>query len=100
MKHSILFTLPCVFIFTLVFSCNQKKAEWKGIIEEKDGVIVVKNPLEPIYEENVFQLQKELSIGKSDNKKDYLFENVSSVAVDQENNIYIVDSWENTTYAL
>lgn len=85
----IIFFLSVSIIFN---SCSQQKSGWQGTIKEVDGLIVVKNPIEPVYKKNIFQLQEELSIGKSDNEKDYIFENVSSVAVDNENNIYVVDN--------
>lgn len=92
MRAKIVSIVLLVLLLLVTLSCVQNENGWKGTIEEKDGLIVVKNPIESIFGENIFQLEEELSIGKSDNEKDYLFENVSSVAVDNEYNIYVVDS--------
>ena len=65
MKKHIYSTLFIACFFLLV-SCSQQKTKWKGTIEEKDGVIIVKNPREPMYTENVFSLEEELTIGEAD----------------------------------
>ncbi len=56
MKDKAAFFLAAVFISSLlaVISCSQKKTEWKGTIKEENGVIVVKNPKDPMYGEDVF----------------------------------------------
>jgi uncharacterized lipoprotein YehR (DUF1307 family) len=41
-------------IVIMIASCKSQKAEWKGIIEEVDGVKVVINPEEPLYGEVEF----------------------------------------------
>ena len=69
-------------------SCSQNEAEWKGIIEEEDGVTIVKNPKEPMYEKDVFSLEEELSIGEIDGPEEYMFENIWYVVVDDRERIY------------
>jgi len=86
-----IFFIAC---FSLLVSCNQQKAEWKGTIEEKDGVIIVKNPREPMYTENVFSLEEELSIGEADGPEEYMFSNLRNLAVDDRGYIYALDSRE------
>jgi hypothetical protein len=49
-----------IILLSLLFaivtvSCIPDETEWKGIIEEKDGVIIVRNPKEPMYQQNIFQ---------------------------------------------
>ena len=56
-----------------------------------DGVTVVKNPKEPIYEEDVFTLEEELSIGDVKGKDEQMFTNITDVTVDNNENIYILD---------
>ena len=87
MKRHILIILS--FLLLWGFSINQR-SQWKGKIEEEDGVKVIKNPLEPLYGEITFELEKDLSIGKRDNEM-YRFSKVRNVAVDREGNIYVVD---------
>jgi hypothetical protein len=72
-------------------SCQQQKAEWKGIIEEVDGVTVVKNPIEPMYGEDIFNLEEELSIGEKE-REEYVFYRASDIEADIEGNIYVLDS--------
>jgi len=75
MKTKIAFITLVFFIATsmLLVSCGQQKAKWKGTIEEQDGVIIIKNPAEPIYSNDVFRLEEDLSIGnvEEDEEEDY-----------------------------
>jgi hypothetical protein len=82
--------IPVFLIFTF-FCCSQKEAEWQGTIEEVDGVTIVKNPKEPMYGEEVFSLEEELSIGESEGQEEYILSIINSVAVDDEVNIYVLD---------
>jgi len=75
----------------MLVSCGEHKAEWKGIIEEVDGVTVVKNPKEPMYGEDVFSLEEELSIGEAEEPEEYMFSMIRGIEVDDEENIYVVD---------
>jgi hypothetical protein len=81
------------FIAFLVFSffcCSSQKAEWKGTIEEEDGVKVIKNPNEPLYGEITFDLEEDLSIGNEEDEN-YMFYRIRGLAVDAEDNILITD---------
>jgi hypothetical protein len=79
--------------FLLVFvSCQKKEAEWKGTIEEMDGVTVIKNPKEPMYGEDVFSLEEELSIGEAEGREEYMFSPIRSIAVDGEDRIYVLET--------
>jgi len=48
MKGKVILSALFISIFVVFFSCGKKKAEWTGTIEEENGVILVKNPNEPI----------------------------------------------------
>ncbi len=93
MKNKIKVISIVLFISALVMliSCKQQKAEWKGTIEEEDGVTIVKNPKEPMYGEDVFSLEKELTIGEKENGKEPVFISIRSVRVDDEENIHVLD---------
>jgi len=82
----VLFISTCV----LLASCQKQKAEWKGTIEEVDGVTVVKNPDEPLYGELVFDLEEDLSIGKEDDDN-YMFFRIGDIKVDGNGNIYVLE---------
>jgi len=88
---SIFFILSVIII---LFSCQKQKTEWKGTIEEENGVTVVKNPKEPIYGEDVFSLEEELSIGEAEGREEYMFSRIRSIAVDDAGRIYVLDSKE------
>jgi len=81
-------------VFFMFVSCQREKAEWKGTIEEVDGVIVVKNPKEPMYSENVVSLKEELSVGEAEGSEEYMFSQIGNMAVDDEDNIYVFDRKE------
>ncbi len=93
MKKYIYFIIFIACSFLSV-SCNQQKAEWKGTIEEKDGVTIVKNPKEPMYTEDVFSLEEELSIGEAVGSEEYMFSYLSNLTVDDRGYIYALDSRE------
>ena len=66
---SVLGILLLIFSILLI-SCSQQKTGWKGTIEEIDGVTVVKNPIEPMYGEDVFSLEEELTIGEAEGREE------------------------------
>jgi len=78
-------------ILIISASCEKQKAEWKGKIEVEDGVTVVKNPKEPIYDENIFNLEEELTIRGEEGKEEQMFMNIISIDVSEDGTIYILD---------
>jgi hypothetical protein len=78
-------------VFIVFVSCREQKAEWGGTIEEVDGVTVVKNPKEPMYPGDVLSLEEELSLGEAEGQEEYMFSYPTSIAVDDEENIYVLD---------
>jgi len=93
-KTRFVLTIFIIFIFAISITCEKQKTEWKGTIEEEDGVIIIKNPKEPIYIEDIFSLEEELSIGEAEGSEEYMFSRVRSVAVDEEERIYVLDDKE------
>ena len=78
-------------VLIILVSCGKQKTEWKGTIEEENGVTVIKNPKEPMYGEDVFSLEEELSIGEAEGREEYMFSEVQSIATDDEERIYVLD---------
>jgi len=81
--------------FMMLVSCVKQKTEWKGIIEEVDGVTVVKNPKEGLWdskEKANVTIIKERQIGELDGPEEFLFDYVSDVAVNSKGDIYVADS--------
>ena len=79
----------------VLISCQNQKNEWKGTIEEVNGVTVIKNPKEPMYKDDAFSLEEELSIGEAERKEEYMFSSIRAVAVNDKEDVYIVDAKEN-----
>jgi hypothetical protein len=75
----------------LPISCRHFTSDWKGSIEEKNGMLFVKNPDEPLFEDPLFTLEEELSIGGTDDREEYIFMEMSRIAIDDHENIYILD---------
>jgi hypothetical protein len=78
-------------LFIILVSCGNQKTEWKGTVEEENGVTVVKNPKEPIHKEDVFILEEELSIGSGDEGEEYSFFRIGNIAVNDRESIYVAD---------
>ena len=93
MKYKYSFILVVCFLVSLTFlvSSQDENPQWKGTIEEEDGIKVIKNPAEPLYGELTLKLEEDLSIG-SDKDENYLFYKTWHLAVDKEGNIYYSDS--------
>ena len=81
-------------VFFILASCGKQETAWKGTIEETDGVTVVKNPKEPIYGEDVLAIEEELSIGETEGPEEYMFSRIRSLAVDDDERIYVLDRKE------
>jgi len=83
-----------IIILVLIFlpiSCREPTSEWRGHIEENNGTIFVNNPDEPLYQEPLFTLEEELSIGGDDDREEYIFIEIQRVAIDDHGNIYVLD---------
>ena len=79
-------------LFLVIFvSCGKQDAEWRGTIEVVDGVTVVKNPKEPIYGEEIFEIKEELSLGVAEGAEEYMFLDAREVAVDNRERMFVSD---------
>ena len=68
-----------------------RQVECEGAeIEYENGVKVIRNPREPLYGEIKLELEEDLSIGNAEDEN-YLFYRVWHMAVDKQENIYVVD---------
>lgn len=84
--------LLIVMAVSLIISCGQPKSAWKGSMDEIDGVTVMKNPKEPIYGGDVLTLEEDLVLGGEVNEVEPLFLSVQTFKVDEEENIYVLDT--------
>ncbi len=79
-----------ILIFIMFLGCQKQKTGWQGSVEEENGIRIVKNPAEPLYGELVLELEEDLSIGSVEDEK-YMFYRIGDIAVDSQNNIYVLD---------
>lgn len=85
-------TVLFVSVFVILISCKKQKTEWNGKIEEVDGVMVVKNPKKPMYSEDIFNLEEDLSIGEKEGREEYMFSRIDGIDVDNYENIYVLNN--------
>lgn len=79
-----------ISIFLISMSCEEQRVEWNGIVKTENGVEVVINPIEPLYGENIFALEKDLTIGDGKGQE-YTFSWPRQVEVDDNENIYVLE---------
>jgi len=78
------------FLFFSAYAIENQNPQWKGTIEEEDGVKVIKNPNEPLYGEITFDLEEDLTIGNEENEN-YAFYSILKVNIDSKENVYGLD---------
>lgn len=79
-------------VLILLVACGHQKTTWEGTIEVVNGVTVVKNPKEPMYEEETFGMEEELDIGEAEGREEYMFQSIRTVAISDNGDIYVLDS--------
>jgi len=93
-KAKIVSIVLLISVCTILVSCQKKEAEWKGTIEELDGVTIVKNPKEGIRDskENAeFTIIKEHQIGQLYGSEEFLFVYIVDATVNSKGDIYVAD---------
>jgi len=78
-------------VFMMLVSCRAQKAGWRGTIEEENGITIVKNPDAPIYCEDMFSMEEELTIGEAEGREEYMFQRIFTIAVNDADDIYVMD---------
>jgi hypothetical protein len=94
-KNKVVLIVLFLSVSIMLVSFGEQKAKWKGKIELENEVKVIKNPKKPIYGEDVFSLEEELSIGEAEGREEYMFSEMRSIAADGEERIYVLDYKEN-----
>ena len=80
--------------FIILVSCGKQKTEWKGSIEEKDGVTIVKNPKEGIWdskEKDEVTIRIEHQIGQLYGPEEFLFVSIVDATVNSKGDLYVAD---------
>ncbi len=96
MKKLLLF-IPLVFLLCFTFSCQQSKETDDVKIEIENGIQVVYNPKNPSPLPGTPKriiVKEELCIGDEEGVEDFVFSQIRSVQVDEEENIYVLDRKE------
>lgn len=83
--------ISIVLFFFSAYAIENQTPQWKGTIEEEDGVKVIKNPNEPLYGEITFDLEEDLSIGNEEDEN-YMFYRAILGEVDLDGNIFVIDA--------
>jgi hypothetical protein len=78
----------------LPFACKRPQSAWKGTITEEDGIVIVKNPREPLYPDAQVAIVQDLKIGQPSGEPEYMFSQITSIEVDPEGNIYAAEAKE------
>lgn len=86
---SLIFSIFLLNYYFLIGDDNSLKCD--GKIEFKNGVKIIKNSQKPLFQKFNFDLKEDLCISYGKNKNDY-FEWISKVELDNESNIYLLDS--------
>jgi hypothetical protein len=89
--------IQAAIISTLLVSavctcCKNQKSEWRGEIQEENGIAVVRNPKKPMFREDVFVMETELTLGTREGKEEFMFQGLSDLDIDKDENIYALDS--------
>jgi len=80
----------------LVLGCRGSEFQWKGTIDEVNGITIVKNPKEPMYADHngIFSMKQDLSVGIKEGPAEYMFSRLRDLDVDEDGNIYALDQRE------
>lgn len=92
MTMRILTVASVTFSLLMLFNaCEKQEAPGQRNIEEVDGVIVVKNPREPLNPELRIIFEENLTIGVREGDENYMFGNQVFMNTDDDGNIYVTD---------
>jgi hypothetical protein len=80
--------------FLICVSCGIQSHDWKGTIEEVNGVTIVRNPGEPLYGNDVYTIKEDLKIGDEGGDENFFFSFINYLAVDNKKNICVADTKE------
>ena len=71
-----LLAVPLVLYVLLTIPLYAQQRQWRGKIDERDGVTVIRNPAEGLWEgnkENLVSIEHIFSIGDLSSTEEYLF---------------------------
>lgn len=86
-----LWVIVFLLFFAVVGAKEKEQPKWKGSIEKEGGVIIVKNPKAPIFNQEMIRLEEEFSIGEREGRPEYTFSDITNVAVDEKERLFVLD---------
>src|SRR4030042_6302134 len=89
-KYSIKWGIVILLLLAIA-ACDGKKAEWQGKVPERDCVVIVSNPKEPLYKNAEITIVQDLKIGVPEGNPEYMFTEITDLDVDDDGNIYAID---------
>jgi len=94
-KYSfIIFVLPFIILyyFSISEAFEKHAVKRKDGIEGKNVIKVARNPSNPVFTHFALDLKEDLDIKESSLDENYMFYHVADIKIDNEENIYILDS--------
>jgi len=93
MFNKIMIGSIALFFSVLIFfiSCEKQKIVWK---ETEEGYVIIYNPEKPVPpagHSSRLVLKQDLVIGNQTENEEYMFSDLRSVKIDEEENIYVLD---------
>ena len=71
--------------------CRKQGTQWRGEINDENGVILIKNPKEPLYAGNILELTEDLAITSHEENEEQLFQDIRTLDVDAAGRIFVLD---------
>lgn len=78
-------------VAAMILGFSVQGTPWKGSVSQENGITVVRNPKEPLYEGKILSLKKELAIGGAGASENAVIASARSLAVDETENTYVLD---------
>ena len=85
-------TILMILFLILLSYCSQ--SDWQGSIKQVDGVTVVENPRQGLWEKQgdvAVKLIRRGEIGKLEGEDNYLFARITDVAIDKNGDVFVAD---------
>ncbi len=86
--------IATISILPTLVSCRKENALWKGRIDSENGVIIVRNPVNPMLGKDACFVKEDFSIGGNESGGESALSEIIDMAVDEEGNIFVLDSKE------
>jgi hypothetical protein len=80
-----------ILILLSISSYRKNGSPWAGGITTENGVVVIRNPAVPMFGKDACSIEEDLSISGSGNAGGPTFSEITDLAVDGDENVYILD---------